>query len=560
MTTRDFASSRSARRGNDILLAAGDLGSSRARLVAVALAAIVVVGAVVSGTVESTDITLVIMGFDPDRAQLITSLVIGGVAAAAAVLAVPDLRFGALLGWLGVTALYLQTFVTETQNAIGASGALGSFSPGGWLLTLLTLVVIAAMSAAAGAALAMAVRPALVATVDDLRRLAVGRQKAGALRRPVIAALILVLLVATVPAFGDMVNLSPDVLMLGGVERISLTGGGAGASGGVAGATSGASGTAGSSASAGASVGASPSDGSSPGSGVSPTPDATGTPRATNAPGARPWLAWRPTGSGKTVNVNLPAPWNGGTRPVADITIYTTPGYSPTGSRTYPVLYEAPTGFTLWNRGTGATSALDSLIDSGAMPPSIVVFIDEWGAPFPDSECADSTNGQMWMETFISKTVPQYVDSHFKTIARPAARALMGMSAGGFCAAMVVLRHPDVFGTSISFSGYYHAGAASANSARPFGTQAALLAHSPADLISTLSQAQRRELYIVVIADPGQAFYGPEAANFDQLLTAEGYDHKAVASPYTHGWPQVRYEFPGAMSDWAARLVVNRVF
>jgi hypothetical protein len=494
------------------------------------------------------------MGFDPDRAQLITALLVGGIAAAAAAFAVPNLRFAALLGWIGVACLYLQTFVAETLNAVGTTGALGSFSPGGWLLTLVTLVVIAALAAAAGAAIAVAARPALVATAGDVRRLVTGDRRAETLRHPILAVLIVGLLAVTVPAFGDMVNLSPDALMLGGVERISLAGGGAPTPNGSPSASaSGGSATGGG---ATASPHPEPSTSSTPGASASPPGSAAGAGAGTSA---RPWLAWKPSGSGTVVNVNLPAPWSGGIRPVADISIYTPPGYDPKGSRSYPVLYEAPTGFTLWEKGTGASSALDSLIDSGAMPASIVVFIDEWGAPFPDSECADSTNGKMWMETFIAKTVPEYVDSHYKTIPRAADRALMGMSAGGFCAPMIVLRHPDVFGTSISFSGYFHAGVANANSARPFVTQAALAAHSPADLISSLAPAVRRDLYLVVIADPNQPFYGPEAANFDSLLKSDGFAFTPVTSPYPHGWPQVRNEFPVAMADWSAHLAAARV-
>ncbi len=528
---------------------------SPSTLAGILLAAVVVVGAVVSGTVESSDVALVVMGFDPDRAQLITALVVGAVVAAMAALAAPRTRFATLLGIAGVAALYLQTFVAETQNALAATGALGSFSPGGWIVTLATLAVIGTLAAAAGATLAVALRPALIATGSDLGLLlGGGRDRVASLRRPIVAVLVLILLVVTVPAFGDMVNLSPDALMLGGVERIPLSGGAPSSA-----ASRPSDGGGGATATTGPTVGSTTDPSAGPTTGSTSTPGSATAP-GSSAGGSRPWLAWRPSGAGRVVNYDVPAPWTGGTRTVADFSVYTPPGYDPAGSRSYPVLYEAPTGFTLWDKGTGATAALDSLIDSGAMPASIVVFIDEWGAPFPDSECANSTNGQMKMETFISKTVPEYVDSHYRTIARPAGRGIMGMSAGGFCAAMLALRHPDVFGTSISFSGYYEAGSANSNSARPFVTPAALAAYSPARLISTLAPQVRVSLYLVVVADPSQPFYGPEAANFEQLLKADGYRYKAIDSAYTHGWPQVRNEFPAVAADWGARLVANRAF
>lgn len=71
-----------------------------------------------------------------------------------------------------------------------------------------------------------------------------------------------------------------------------------------------------------------------------PTPS----PVITAAPGTKPWLAWRPTGTGKMTRVDMPAPWIGGTKSTSEIDIYTPPGYEAFGDRLYPVLLEAPTG------------------------------------------------------------------------------------------------------------------------------------------------------------------------------------------------------------------------
>ncbi|MGZ6314980.1 MAG: hypothetical protein ACXWNI_05050, partial [Candidatus Limnocylindrales bacterium] len=122
------------------------------------VAALVLLVAVLSGTVEETDRTLVIMGFDADRAQLITTLLVSAIAAVAATLAVGRPGIGALLGTLAVAALFGQTFIVETQDALAATGALGSFDPIGWTLTLATLVVIGFIAAWAGATLAAALR------------------------------------------------------------------------------------------------------------------------------------------------------------------------------------------------------------------------------------------------------------------------------------------------------------------------------------------------------------------------------------------------------------------
>jgi len=179
------------------------------------MAAVVVLGSVYSDTVRSTDVTFVLMGFDPDRSQLITALIVGGVAAAAAALVIDRVGYATVLGAVSVGALFTETFVAETRNALAATGALGSFDRTGWILTLVTLLVIGFISAWAGATLATGARPAIIASGVAAKDLAKTRRP-GLARRPIAAVLVIALLVVTVPAFGDMVNLSPDALMLGG--------------------------------------------------------------------------------------------------------------------------------------------------------------------------------------------------------------------------------------------------------------------------------------------------------------------------------------------------------
>ncbi len=512
----------------------------------VAAATAVVLVAVFSGAVQSTDTTLVVMGFDPDRAQLITGLLVAAIAAAAVTLLVDRIGFATLLGAFSLAALFVQTFVAETQNAVAATGLTGYFDPGGWMLTVLTLVVVGFVSAWAGATLAGAVRPELVAALVAVRDMVGARRPSRAmLLRPVSALLVIVLLAVTVPAFGDMVNLSPDALMLNGNHGPGLA--------------------------PGNSI---PDMSPIPGVFDTPSPEALGSsgpstseapgessgPRITARPGTKPWLAWKPSGIGHVTTVALPAPWIGGSKSTSEIDIYTPPGYDPQGSRLYPVMYEAPTGLTLWGKGTGVIQALDLLIDSGDIPASIFVFIDSVGPPDGDTQCADYYDGRQWFETYISKTVPDYVDQNYKTIRDPRARGIMGMSAGGFCAAMLTLRHPDVFSTSISFSGYFWVGAAGPSTATPFGSAAGVEAHSPALLAPVEAGTQRSRLFFVIIANITQDFYGLEASSFEKILSANGYKHLDVDSTYTHGWPQVRNETPGALEAWGAQLVLNGIW
>jgi len=191
----------------------------------------------------------------------------------------------------------------------------------------------------------------------------------------------------------------------------------------------------------------------------------------------------------------------------------------------------------------------------------IVVFVDSFGGPYPDTECANSVDGQEWMDTYISGTVISYVDSHNSTIAQANARATIGMSQGGYCAAILALRHPAVFGTSIPISGYYRAGAGGANSRLPFGgNAAALAAASPMVVAAELPAAERSSLFFIVIAEPSQPFYGAQASDFEKLLATEGFPYVALNANVPHGWTQVRQEFPVALEAWAAHLVSAGVF
>jgi S-formylglutathione hydrolase FrmB len=56
-------------------------------------------------------------------------------------------------------------------------------------------------------------------------------------------------------------------------------------------------------------------------------------------------------------------------------------------------------------------------------------------------------------ETYVGTEVVTYVDAHFRTIATRAARAITGLSMGGFGALHIALDRPDEFGAAGSISG-----------------------------------------------------------------------------------------------------------
>lgn len=507
--------------------------------IGIVTAALIVVATVVSGSMDQANAALVVMGFDPDRAQLISSLLIGLIVSAAAYLAVARFRVAVGLGFVAFVALFAGTFRAETIGALGATGVDGAFDLGGWLLTVLALVMGGVVAAWAGSALGYTARPSIVEALAAVKGAATTRRVSpGSLRLPAGLAAVLVLLIVAVPAFGDLVNFAPDSLMRRGAAPAAV---------------------------AEATDTAAPSDAAGT---PSPTasPDstagaATPLPAATGEALTRPWAAWQPKGAGRISAINMTAPWKGGTSSVVDLTVYTPPGYDPAGSRTYPVLYEAPTGYHLWGGATNVATALDTLIDGGSIPATIVAFIDSAGGPFPNTECANSYDRRQWYDTFVGQTVVAWVDAHYKTIHDPTARAVVGMSEGGYCSAIIALHHPTVFGTAISFSGYFQPASNAVGPSGPFGANAALLANdSPTALAPKLPVATRRQLYFILVSKPDQPGYGPDGLAFEKVLSANEYPHDTIVATEPHGWTQVRDYFPAALESWARHEVATGVF
>lgn len=511
---------------------------------ALAVVAATVLALRVTDTLAATDSTLQVMGFDPDRARLIADLIGAAIATAAGTLATGAALAAGLAGLIGGLSLFAHTFVNETEAALRSKGPAGWFDPTGWLLSLITLVVAFAIVAWATAELSRVVRGWCVAVGRDAVGLMRGGRNRGQIVRPAGAIAVATLLAVAIPMFGDMVNYSPDAHMRGGAQNlVGLTTGG----------------------DPGPSAGA-PAPSGSTGEGTQITAPST-VPGAGGYTGpvtkrGTPWAAWKPTGPSQLVPVSMPPPWTGGDS-TAKIDIYLPPGYA-SSNRTYPVIYAVPWGSTLWDIGTNLPAMLDSMITSGSFPASIVVFVSQNGGPYPNSECANSLDGKEWFETYITKTVVPYIDTNYRTIQKAAARSVMGFSQGGFCSAMLVLRHPNVFATAIAMSGYYQGGVVSIetpNAPRAFGGNSALEAsYSPLRLVSTLSPAERARVFLILEGDPSDPFYGSQYEQMISAAHAAGIALAEVPSSSGHGWPAVRDHLPLELQLLGQRQTALGVF
>jgi enterochelin esterase-like enzyme len=72
-----------------------------------------------------------------------------------------------------------------------------------------------------------------------------------------------------------------------------------------------------------------------------------------------------------------------------------------------------------------------------------------------DPEWHDWRPGRDW-ETAVARDVVNDVDDRYRTIADRRARAIIGISGGGYGAMLIGLHHPETFTAIESWSGYFH--------------------------------------------------------------------------------------------------------
>lgn len=169
-----------------------------------------------------------------------------------------------------------------------------------------------------------------------------------------------------------------------------------------------------------------------------------------------------------------------------DTEVYLPPGYATT--RRYPVLYllhgfwGAPSSFVVSLR---LAEVADGLVQSGAARPFVVV-MPPGGRPDGTKKQRTASEWAGPWEDFIVRAVVPWIDARLPT--KPHERAIAGVSAGGYGAVDIALRHPGAFGVAESWEGYF----------RPFSdgplagaSRAVLDAHDPVLLVRRKARAIR---------------------------------------------------------------------
>jgi enterochelin esterase-like enzyme len=195
----------------------------------------------------------------------------------------------------------------------------------------------------------------------------------------------------------------------------------------------------------------------------------------------------------------------GRARPYA---VYLPPGYTARAPRRYPVVYLLhgdPGGYRDWLH-LGVPGILDAGIARGALAPTVVVLPDGNGQATAASQWANRWDGHDRIEDSVLELVA-LVDREYRTRPDRRHRLVGGLSEGGFGAANLAARHPDIFGTAVSLSGYFHA------HGPVFGADpAARHANSPDELVA--GDPGARSVRYVLVAGDRDPRYLAEARSF----------------------------------------------
>ena len=125
-------------------------------------------------------------------------------------------------------------------------------------------------------------------------------------------------------------------------------------------------------------------------------------------------------------------------------------------TRRFPVIYAL---HGLPNDGEGYQEMdVRALGEAAARAGHPAIVVAPQGARDGDSdpEWHDWGPGRDW-ETLISDEVVAHVDRVYRTIPDRRARAILGVSAGGYGASIIAVRHPETYSVVESWSGYFHA-------------------------------------------------------------------------------------------------------
>jgi len=130
-----------------------------------------------------------------------------------------------------------------------------------------------------------------------------------------------------------------------------------------------------------------------------------------------------------------------------DVIVFLPPGYALEKLRHYPVVY-ALHGFSIgaeqWTHEIHVPQTLEGAFAQGSQ--EMIVVLPDSKTVYGGSMYSSSvTTGDF--ERFVARDVVAYIDARYRTLPDRSSRGLVGHSMGGYGAARIGMKHPDVFGS-----------------------------------------------------------------------------------------------------------------
>ncbi|MCO6007802.1 alpha/beta hydrolase-fold protein [Actinoallomurus purpureus] len=209
-------------------------------------------------------------------------------------------------------------------------------------------------------------------------------------------------------------------------------------------------------------------------------------------------------------------------------------------TRTLPVLYFLH----------GVPSDPKTLIDDEGLAKQVSAYVAKGGTPFvlavpdgngshhDDTEWANAADGSDRVEDrVLDEVIPAVEGGHRRDAAH---RAIGGFSMGGYGSMNLALRHPDVFGSVTSISGYFHVD----DPSHMFGDKDAVVDANRPD--QNVAAARRVRIFLSAAESEDNDVIKGEPQRFKKLLDTAGVPAVLDVRAGGHDWDYVRSVLPDA--------------
>ena len=232
---------------------------------------------------------------------------------------------------------------------------------------------------------------------------------------------------------------------------------------------------------------------------------------------------------------------------------YLPPDYEADTDKRYPVIYWL---HGLTGRPAAATPVMTRLnvgIRAGTAPEIILVSCTD---PTQRSMWTDSKDGTVPVETVIVAELIPHIDATFRTVDTRQGRAIEGYSMGGYGAAYLGFKYPDVFGAVSILAGALHTPESLRDRRAPIfeavhgGDTAYARARSPWQLVRRNADRirGRQAIRVHVGEKDGLREWNTE---FHDLLTQLDIEHRwSIVPKSTHNQAQFFSEWQGNLFDF----------